>query len=92
MTKKRHIHKYSRAKIGKNGDYIIMRCFLPDCSHYVPEKLAVGKATICFGCEEEFVLGINDLKLKPACYGCLTKNKPVENQDEIDVIKAALDL
>lgn len=81
MPGMKHLHKYSRKKIGKDGHYHIMACVLPDCTHYLPIKLAVGKNTECFGCGDSFILTVHDLKLKPACEVC----KPKLSEDDIDI-------
>lgn len=86
MAGQKHLHKYSRKKIGKDGHYVIMACVLPDCTHYLPIKLAAGKNTECFGCGEGFVMTINDLKLKPACENC----KPKISDTDIDIANNVL--
>lgn len=59
-----HTHKYRSAILGgekvivengkkkllKTGGYPIFRCILPNCSHYVPRKLALGRLVLCWVC------------------------------------------
>lgn len=95
MTKTIHVHKYGLFKIGLKRQYEVMKCNLPLCTHYLEARLAIGKMSICWRCGEDFVLGIDDLKLKPACYDCLQANKPnggPGSKDAIDTIMDSLDL
>lgn len=88
-----HVHKYGLKKLGKKKQYEVMACQLPLCPHYVVPTLAIGKMSICFRCDEQFVLTPNDIKFKPACYDCIQSAKPNGGyKDSIDTIKDALDL
>ena len=65
-------HKYRRVKMGREKDYIVYRCDLPSCPHYVPKYLAVGRESICWKCGKTFILnGKNLTQAKPTC-GCLS--------------------
>lgn len=52
----------------------IWACGSPDCNHHMPqhlEELVNGKASICWQCDEKFVLtGINMKQDKPICSDC----------------------
>ena len=71
-----HIHKYERVNIGVNRPHFIYKCSLPNCTHYVSERLVAGRLSICWRCGEAFVIrkGKNGVLKKPHCLGC-TKRK-----------------
>lgn len=72
-----HVHRYKRVDLSANKDkpYIVLKCSLPDCSHYVPEKMAEGRECICNFCENRFVLTKkNMMRSKPHC-GCKTRKE-----------------
>lgn len=73
MTKVKHIHLYERTEVGKKG-WVIYRCMLPGCSHYISEALIVGKISLCHGvCNGTVLYTQDDLnqKLKrPMCHEC----------------------
>lgn len=68
-----HIHKYKRAELGNNG-YVIYRCMLPNCSHYLAQHLAVGRSSICWKCGDEFTMTMTSVKRsKPKCLECIAE-------------------
>lgn len=72
MSKFKHIHRYEKAKIGKN--HVIYRCNLPGCTHYIDKNLVRGRLAICNRCGEAFVISIAASKLaKPHCDDCTKK-------------------
>lgn len=74
-----HIHKYIRARMGK--DYIIFKCALPGCTHYVSKVVAEGRLSLCWICGEEMVLTKQALELKkPHHLEC--KRKKIEVPEE----------
>lgn len=77
MTKKHQIHKYRRVDIGVSKPYYVFRCMLPDCNHYVTEKLIINRRSICWNCNQPFV--ITKHKMKPVCDDC---KAPKSNDDE----------
>lgn len=77
-----HIHKYRRVNIGRDSEYWVMQCSLPQCNHYVPmvSKLSVptliGKIAICNTCNDPFELYRMTLrKSKPVCKLCIGGSK-----------------
>lgn len=63
-------HFYRRVKMGKNKDYIVYKCIKPGCPHYVPRELAVGRPSLCWSCNKEFIMTSKNLQqAKPTC-GC----------------------
>ena len=71
MPSIRHIHKYKRVRQGRNKDYIIFRCTLVNCTHYLSKEFLIGKEGICWSCNNKFVfLSARDLILKPKCQEC----------------------
>jgi hypothetical protein len=64
-----HLHKYERITLGKN--YVVFRCILPQCSHYVRKELAKGKACLCNRCNNAMVLDTQAMSYqKPHCKSC----------------------
>lgn len=75
MKKQKHVHKYTRDKIGNKKQYVIFRCLgldnCPQPNHYVPIDLIVGKQTICHGCNEVVIITKEmSTKKKPKCLSC----------------------
>lgn len=71
MPRKHHVHKYRKVKLGRNGDYVVFACSLPDCSHFVPADLALGKWSLCWRCGDKFALTEKAVMLsKPHCISC----------------------
>ena len=65
-------HKYKRLKMGRGKDYIVFRCDIPGCPHYVPRDLVTGRETICWKCGKTFIMSTKDSHhSKPSC-GCLS--------------------
>ena len=74
MPSMKHVHKYERTVIG-NKEWVVYRCTLPDCSHYLPvANLIIGKESICWGiCDGTTIYTQDDYnqKLKrPMCASC----------------------
>lgn len=72
---KRHTHKYRKLQSQ------VWACGLPDCTHYMPLNLVEtmeGRFSLCWSCDEKFILGENDLKVdKPICEKCILKAKGI---------------
>lgn len=81
----KHTHKYKRMKIGKNKDYPVFRCFVPGCTHYISEEHVVNRYSICWLCDQSFVVTPDLIRMKPICKSCKAgrkeghKAKPIEN-------------
>jgi hypothetical protein len=69
MTKSKHIHKYKRDTLGKS--YLIFKCMVAGCAHYISHQLAEGKLCECWRCGNPMVLA------KPHCEKCV-EHKSVE--------------
>lgn len=85
MASKKHTHKYKKV-IQKPSGRTIWACALPDCSHYTTPELVVGKKSICFTCDEEFVLtkALMSQRVRPSCAPCRFKNaKPRQENKEL---------
>jgi hypothetical protein len=68
-------HKYQRIKWrSRKADgepYVIFKCMLPGCTHYVPRDLVVGNETICWKCGRTFQMAYAHTYLaKPHCVYC----------------------
>jgi len=65
-----HIHKYMRVNLGKNG-YVVFKCMIPGCPHYIRRELAVGRQSICWRCGRPMTLTMaNTLLKKPHHLDC----------------------
>jgi DNA-directed RNA polymerase subunit RPC12/RpoP len=76
---KKHIHKYLRIDLSRTPGkpYLVYRCVL-NCNHYIPIEQAVGKTTICWSCDDEFVIKDTDTRYRRiTCDKC--KGKRVRN-------------
>ncbi len=80
----KHTHRYERVDIGVTKEYFVYRCTLPDCSHYLPEALVVGKKSKCWRCGEEFVLTKNLLFKKPHCENCIERKTDDATKEKVD--------
>jgi hypothetical protein len=74
--KDRHeVHKYHRVDLKFTK---VWACALPKCRHHMPEYLTpmlLGKASICWNCDAEFILDDENMKdSRPCCMSC----KPVK--------------
>lgn len=84
MTKTQHVHKYKRI-IYKSGNAVFF-CALPDCSNKINPVLALGKRSICWRCEEVFILSEYSLRLaKPHCDACHKTKKVDIKLEEIGI-------
>src|SRR6266498_1358996 len=72
-------HKYKRIKWksreGSGEPYIIFKCMLQGCTHYVPRDVVIGNETLCWKCGKAFQMTPASVYLaKPHCLSC-TKGK-----------------
>lgn len=92
---KKHIHKYRKVKPNKNNpDWVIYKCDLPGCTHYIHgEILILGKQSICFLCEQPFIMNVRSLRVKPECNVCLgiEPDPNVKSEEKASDINAILD-
>ena len=81
------IHKYKRVDIGRKNPYIVFRCVLPGCGHYVQEKFIIGREAQCWKCGSVFTIEYKESKLArphcpdPACHKATYKGR-AENLTE----------
>lgn len=65
MPETNHVHKYQRVKLGgRQSKYIVMKCMLPGCTHFIRRDLAVGRKSICWKCGGELILNMENTTLK----------------------------
>ena len=87
MTKLRkndHVHKYIRVKLG-DKEHIVFKCALPNCPHNLAKDLVEGRLSICWRCNEAFVITKAQINLKrPHCLNC-TKYKKVKKEKVVEV-------
>ena len=76
----KHIHRYKRVNLATtpHKSYLVYRCILPNCNHYLQPALLVGKQANCPRCSETYVITAELARLsKPHCRKCTTeKEKP----------------
>lgn len=79
---KHKVHKYYKARVGK---MIVYRCALPDCSHYLRKELVTNHMSLCFRCNQPFMLpkAPSLLKAKPWCDECEKTRKAKQSEVEI---------
>ena len=77
---RKHTHKYRRSTLGMKK-WKIYKCVLPGCTHYIDASLIQNRISICWRCEEPFVIDKRLSELaKPHCHKCTEKKaKPAEN-------------
>jgi hypothetical protein len=81
-----HVHKYLRHTF-KSG-YVVYKCMLPGCSHYIDAALVAGKQTICWRCGAVCLIPIRDVdnQLKrPHCLSCTKVYNRVRTDKTIEV-------
>lgn len=72
----KHIHQYKRADIGVSKEYIVYRCVLPDCGHYLVPNLVEGRECLCPRCGDTFIIEKSHLSLaNPHCDNCIVKRE-----------------
>lgn len=86
MPSRKHVHRYQRVDISQtpHKKYLVMKCSLPDCTHYVSIPLAIGKSSICWRCGEEFVMTADLARLsKPHCKACTKVDESKKPDDNL---------
>ena len=77
MTKLEHIHRFKRVKF-KTGSAIFF-CVQPDCNKRINPVLTLGKKSLCWRCNQPFILDEYSIRLaKPHCNDC---HKPREKEN-----------
>lgn len=75
MARGGHCHKYYRVDIGQRKPYVVYRCALPRCTHYLQRELITAKESICWECGERFIVtkaNLNQEKLR--CMACVSRH------------------
>jgi len=66
----KHTHKYILRPTNNKGDKKLYFCALPDCSHFMPWlKGVLNKSSICWECEEEFLITQDIITPRESGYG-----------------------
>ena len=92
MSKSNHkVHKYIRVNVTKT--WVIYKCCLPNCPHFVPVKLVIGRDCICYRCGNVFTMTNHTSTLKrPHCKDCTGKDimqrKPYEELNDLQNLTA----
>ena len=66
----KHIHKYVRMKLGSKG-FTVYKCL--ECSHFVPEKLIIGREARCARCDQPFIVTKELMFRRPHCKDCIKR-------------------
>ena len=77
----KHTHQYQRRTMGKDNSYVIYMCVLPNCGHYIPENLVVGRVSLCNYCAGDLLVSkepSGKILHKPKCFKCKHKSKRVK--------------
>lgn len=80
----KHTHQYQRRTMGKDNSYVVYMCVLPNCGHYIPENLVVGRVSLCNYCSDYLVIhkeASGKILHKPKCISCKQKSKRVKKDD-----------
>lgn len=86
----KHIHKYIKKDLSRTDKpYLVYKCQVPACHHYIPIVLAEGKLCICNECLEPFVITKVTLTAsshgpaaKPKCNKCIKHKRPINEIGE----------
>lgn len=76
-----HIHKFKKVDLATSGKpYLVYKCMMPTCSHYVPINLAEGKMCACWGCGDPMIItretlhhSSNKPAARPKCPNCIVR-------------------
>jgi transcription elongation factor Elf1 len=80
-----HVHKYKRMRGMKKGSKWF-RCMIPECNHYIRKQLVVGKKSICWVCNAEFIITEKEAELaRPHCKKCVVRPDKKSKQPTIKV-------
>ena len=74
----KHAHRYKKVNLASSPGkvYIVYRCMLPDCNHYLKPELLIGKRANCWRCGENFVVTAEMARLaKPHCKKCTEREE-----------------
>ncbi len=70
-----HLHKYQRTTLGSKK-FLIYRCMIPGCTHYVDAKLILNRICECWRCSNAMVINKYASQLaKPHCDDCIEKQR-----------------
>lgn len=89
------VHRYQKLINGKGT--AIWRCTLPNCRHYLVDRMVLGQLSVCNRCDNEvFEMKIPNLdQKKPHCLKCTrphsTKGRKGQTKDTIKDILGNLD-
>jgi hypothetical protein len=79
-----HIHKYQRIKLGK---FVVFKCTIGGCPHYIRKELIVGRQTICWRCGQPFFIDKSAARLKSPHCDCENRERDVEIDHSLDFLK-----
>lgn len=86
-----HVHKYKLVIISSRTGYKAFKCQVPGCTRFIARNLVVGEKTICWKCNNELILTMENTTLvKPTHLECRGKEilgviAPKEFKDELDI-------
>jgi len=92
MPKEKHVHKYVRVAMGSRG-WTVYKCSIPDCTHFIQEKLVIGRSTICWRCGSTFIMTRHTATLKePHCRSCTGRNPLERSNNLVDDLSDLIDI
>ena len=75
-----HLHKYQRTILGRRN-WLIYRCMVPGCTHYIDADLILNRLCECWRCGNAMAINKRAALLaKPHCDDCVRSPK----KDEVD--------
>lgn len=93
MSNNHKVHKYARVFLDKDirkglkpeDREIAYRCYIPNCTHYLRRKFVLGQKSICWHCDEEFIMGVREIRMsRPNC-GCKRRSGILKRKiEEVD--------
>lgn len=87
-----HVHRYEKVILGKKG-YTVFRCNLPNCNHYIAEKLAAGKESVCNRCGNVMILDKRAMRLtRPHCVDCIQVRKKGEHDTLLEFLEQKVEV
>lgn len=87
-----HIHKYLKVVAGQNN-FVVYRCMLPSCRHFLRKEFAYGQESICWKCGNTFILTQKHRRqVKPTCCSGPSVVKDIVIKPETDTETTRLSL
>lgn len=99
MKRRKHIHQYELALLGRDKNVWTYRCADANCNHYMPNHILKSNlVSRCWDCNEEMIIDTKvNTNIHPRCDDCnrlanslvpsnIELDKSKENKDDIELI------